>query len=144
VETEESQALIGFVKAHHRALKNLSAAVENEFCSIILTSLDGQPISSSERLLLAATARSANSGMTWNRKRTTLSDWGAAPTLIEPVTGKLTLRNMAPLQRIEILPLDGAGKPAGQPQAGRNVDGDFTFELAAELATTWYLIRIRR
>ncbi|MHC4510845.1 MAG: hypothetical protein ACYTAO_18130 [Planctomycetota bacterium] len=82
--------------------------------------------------------------MTWNRKRTTLSDWGAAPTLIEPVTGKLTLRNMAPLQRIEILPLDGAGKPAGQPQAGRNVDGDFTFELAAELATTWYLIRIRR
>ncbi|MHC4510844.1 MAG: hypothetical protein ACYTAO_18125 [Planctomycetota bacterium] len=28
VETEESQALIGFVKAHHRALKNLSAAVE--------------------------------------------------------------------------------------------------------------------
>ncbi|MHC4541885.1 MAG: hypothetical protein ACYS74_19225 [Planctomycetota bacterium] len=48
------------------------------------------------------------------------------------------------MQRIEILPLDGAGKPAGQPQAGRNVDGDFTFELAAELATTWYLIRIRR
>ncbi|UCC99143.1 MAG: hypothetical protein JSW66_04500 [Phycisphaerales bacterium] len=144
VETDKSQALIGFVKARHPALKNLSAAVENEFCSIILTSLDGEPISSSSRLLLAATARSANSKMIWNRKRTTLPDWGTAPTLIEPVTGKLTLRNMVPLQRIEMIPLDGAGKPSARARTGGNVEGNFTFELAGEPATTWYLIRIRR
>ncbi|MHC4368600.1 MAG: hypothetical protein ACYSW8_13410 [Planctomycetota bacterium] len=56
VETEKSQALIGFLKGHDHKLKNLSAIVENEFCSIILTSLDSQPISGSRRLLLVATA----------------------------------------------------------------------------------------
>ncbi|MHC4561058.1 MAG: hypothetical protein ACYS80_27580, partial [Planctomycetota bacterium] len=68
VETEKSQALIGFVKYHNKVMKNLSAAVENKFCSIVLTSLDNQSISSSKSLLLVATVRSANTGMIWNQK----------------------------------------------------------------------------
>ncbi len=149
VETEKSQALIGFVKDNNRELKNLSAAVENEFCSIILTSLDGQPIFSSGRLLLVATARSANSGMTWNESRTSLSDWGAAPMVIEPVKAKLTLRNMEPSKRVEILPLTGEGKAAGDPVIAQSGTGGFTFGIglvrqAGEPATTWYLITVRR
>jgi hypothetical protein len=149
VETEKSQALIGFVKDNNRELKNLSAAVENEFCSIILTSLDGQPISSSGRLLLVATARLANTKMTWNESRTSLSDWGAAPTLIEPVKGKVTLRNLKPSPRIEILPLNGAGKAAADPLTAQGGTEDFTFDIGlvrqvGEPATTWYLITVRR
>jgi len=60
------------------------------YCSIILTSLDGQPISRSQRLLLVATAQAANDRMTWNEDRTSLSDWGSAPTVIEPVKGKVS------------------------------------------------------
>ncbi|MBL7186276.1 MAG: hypothetical protein ISS70_08110 [Phycisphaerae bacterium] len=143
VETERSQVLIGFVKGHDYELKNLSATVENEFCSIILTSLDGQPISRSQRLLLVTTARSANSGMIWNEKRTTLSDWGSAPTVIEPVKGKIFLRNLKPAQRIEATPLDGAGKSLGDSIIARDIKGDCTLAVG-EQATTWYLIRIRR
>jgi hypothetical protein len=143
VETEKSQALIGFLKGHDHKLKNLSAIVENEFCSIILTSLDSQPISGSRRLLLVATARSANTGMIWNEERTTLSDWGSAPTVIEPVNGTIFLRNLEPLQRIEMVPLDGAGKPLGDSINARNVQGALTLRIG-EQATTWYLIRIQR
>ena len=143
VETEKSQALIGFVKDDQKELKNLSAAVDNAFCSIVLTSLEDRPISNSEHLLLTATARSANTGMTWNEKRTSLSDWGTAPTVIEPVRGKVVLRNLEPLQRIEIIPLDGAGKMIGDPIRARSVKGDFVVQIGRP-ATVWYLIRIQR
>jgi hypothetical protein len=143
VGTEKSQALIGFVKGHNKELKNLSATVENEFCSIILTTLDGQPISRSQRLLLATTARSANNGMTWNENRSSLSSWGSAPTVIEPVRGKVILRNLEPLQQIEIIPLDGEGKALGYTVFAHGTKGDFILSIG-EQATTWYLIRIQR
>lgn len=143
VETEKSQALIGFIKGHNKALKNLSAAVENEFCSIILTSLDGQSLSCSQRLLLVTTARSENNGMIWNEKRTTLSNWGSAPTVIEPVKGKVILRNLEPLQKVEIIPLDGAGKALGHTVSARTANGEVILSIG-EQATTWYLVRVHR
>jgi hypothetical protein len=143
VETEKSQALIGFVKGHNKALKYLSAAVENEFCSIILTSLDGQSLSCSQRLLLVTTARSENNGMVWNEKRTTLSNWGSAPTVVEPVKGKVILRNLEPLKKVETIHLDGAGKALGYAVTAHNANGDVTLSIG-EKATTWYLVRIQR
>ncbi|MHC4167659.1 MAG: hypothetical protein ACYSWQ_11925, partial [Planctomycetota bacterium] len=143
VETDRSQALIGFLKGRDNQLKNLSAAVENEFCSIILTSLDGQTISRSGQLLLVTTARSANSGMIWNQKRTTLVNWGSAPTVIEPVRGEIVLRGLEPSQRVEMIALDGGGKPLRDSVSGRAVKGDVTLPVG-EQATTWYLINIQR
>jgi hypothetical protein len=142
VETEKSQALIGFVKDYNKTLKNISAAIENEFCSIILTSLDGQPISCSQQLLLVTTARSANNGMIWNENRTSLSNWGSTPTVIEPVIGKVILRNLEPSQQIETIPLDGAGKALGHTVSA-HVKGDFILPIG-EQATMWYLVRIQR
>jgi hypothetical protein len=81
--------------------------------------------------------------MIWNEERTTLSDWGSAPTVIEPVNGTIFLRNLEPLQRIEMVPLDGAGKPLGDSINARNVQGALTLRIG-EQATTWYLIRIQR
>ncbi len=143
VETDRSQAMLGFLKGCDYKLKNLSAKVENEFCSIILTSPDDQPISRSERLLLAATARSANSGMVWNDKRTTLTDWGSAPTVIEPVKGEIVLRNLKPYRRMEMIPLDGGAKPSGQSISRRAGRGDVTLPIG-EQATTWYMIKVDR
>ena len=143
VETEKSQALIGFLKGHNKALKNLSAAVENEFCSIILTSLDEQSLSCSKRLLLVTTARSENKGMVWNKNRTSLSNWGSAPTVIEPVKGKVILRNLEASQKIEIIPLDGAGKALGYTVSAHSTNGEVILSIG-EQATTWYLVRIQR
>jgi hypothetical protein len=142
VETEKSQAFIGFVKDNDIVLKNLSVEVENEFCSIILTSLDGQPISCSERLLLATTARSANTGMIWNENRTSLSNWGSEPSVIEPVKGKILLQNIEPLHRIEVIPLDGAGKELGDSISVETINVGYTLHIGEP--TTWYLIRIAR
>ena len=143
IETERSQALIGFVKDNNKTLKHLSATVENDFCAIILTSLDAEPISGCERLLLVAAGRSANSGMTWNRERTSLSDWGNAPTVMEPVKGEVTLRDLEPSQQIEVIALDGAGRAMGDSVTVSGARREFTLTVG-EQATTWYLVKIQR
>ncbi len=143
VETNKSQALIGFIKDNNKSLRNLSVEVDNTFCSIILTSLDGQSISNSERLLLVTTARSANTNMMWNDKRTSLSDWGIAPTVIEPVKGTVALRNLNPSEQAIIVPLNGSGQPSGEPVKAQDLDRGFTFTVG-EPATPWYLVKIQR
>jgi hypothetical protein len=81
--------------------------------------------------------------MAWNEKRTSLSDWGSAPTVIEPVKGKVVLRNLEPLQRIEVIPLDGAGKALENSVSAHSVKGDFVIQIGPP-ATVWYLVRIQR
>jgi len=143
VQTDRSQACTGFMKDVREPLRNLAATVDNEFCSIVLTSLDGKPISTAERLLLVTTARSANTGMEWNDKRTTLAHWGTRPTVIEPVTGSVTLKNLETAQRIEAVPLDGAGGLlASAIPATKSAEG-YQIRLG-QPATPWYLIRVSR
>ena len=117
--------------------------MENQFAGIILTSLDAKPLSSSDKLLLVATARSANTDMKWNDKRTSLLSWGSAPVLIEPVKGRITLRNLKPYKKAEVIPLNGEGKPLTQPIAlKKSPDGPVI--TIGQPATTWYLINIKR
>ena len=96
VETDRAQALIGFVKANHRTLKNLSADISNNFATILLTSMNDKPLASADRMLLNACSRVANTEEKWNDAHTGLGRGGQghSPTLIEPVTGTVTLRNI--------------------------------------------------
>jgi hypothetical protein len=143
VQTDKSQALIGFVGENEKPLKNLSAQVENDFCAIILTCLDGKPISGSEKLLLTATARSANTAMKWNDKKTSLVDWGSAPTVIEPVKGHVTLENLKPHKKFEVIALDGAGKSLAKPIEAQTSPKGVRIAIG-EPPTAWYLINITR
>ncbi len=143
IQTDRSQGLIGFVGRVTEPLKNLATAVDNEFCSIILTSLDGKPIAGADRLLLVATARCANTGMKWNEERTSLTDWGTAPTVIEPVKGSITLRNLVSVRQIEVLPLNSGAKPLGKSLPVQKTADGYRISVGAP-ATPWYLIRISR
>ena len=144
IETQKSQALIGFVRDNPKILANLSASVKNEFCSIILTCLDGESIARANNLLLVTTSKVANTGQTWEEDRRFIENLGTAPTLIEPVTGKLILRNLEQVKQIEVFPLDGAGRVMGKAVKGRKVkEGEFIISVG-DPATTWYLIKVSR
>ena len=143
VKTNNSQALIGFVKNNPKILANMSAVVDNEFCSIVLTSLDGQPIARAENLLLVAASRSANTGQKWEEDRRFIVEWGTAPTVIEPVSGMIKLRNLEGAQAVEAQPMDGGGKALGRPIQARKVGDGFEIT-AGSPATTWYLIKVIR
>ena len=99
VDTDRTQALVGHSTVRPRRLKHLDATLDNEFAAIVLTSIDGRPISVSERMLLTVGARVANTGMVWNDERTTVAQWGGGPSLIENVTGTVVLRNLTSAAR---------------------------------------------
>jgi hypothetical protein len=146
VETARSQALIGFLRPAAKPLPNLHVAVETGFCSIVLTSLSEQPIAQTDRLLLVATARAANTGMKWNDERASLTDWGTEPTVIEPVKGQITLKNLnaaQKIQKIEVIPLDSGARAIGDPVPAEWTSAGYRIVLG-ERVTPWYLIRIMR
>jgi hypothetical protein len=143
VDSPRSQALIGFPSALERMPENLSAQVGNPFCAIVLTSLDGQPIASSARMLLTTVARVANTGMEWNSEHTGLAEWGGPPTLIEPVSGAIALRGLRGAMAVLAQPLNGAGLPLG-PQLHAVREGDAWRITVGQPATTWYEIAVQR
>jgi hypothetical protein len=68
-------------------------SMQTPFEALMLVPADPtQPIATADRLLLAAVARSKNTGMVRSPDRTSVSDqWGKAPALIEVVAGVLSL-----------------------------------------------------
>jgi hypothetical protein len=143
VDTPRSQALIGFVKVNDKSVTNLAADVKNRFCTIWITSLESQPISRASRLLLTLGSRVENEGMRWNERRSNLAEWGGSPTLIEPVIGRITVRNLDHARTVTAQALDGSGQPLGEPiRAEKKAEG-WDIPLG-KVVTTWYEVMVTR
>jgi hypothetical protein len=143
VETDRTQALIGFVKANHKTLKNLGAEITNDFATIVLASMDDQPLARSGKMLLTTGSRVANTGQKWNAARTNLTNQGGSPTLIEPVTGVVVLRNLTGAKTVRVVALDGSGKPIGDPISGKKTAAGWEISVG-EPVTTWYVVTVTR
>lgn len=144
VDSPRSQALIGFIRDNRgKTTKHLAAEIENDFAVITLSSLKPEPIQRSNLLLLTACSRWQNTGSTWNARHTLWEKWGHGPTLIEPVTGWLMLRELDGAVQVKLIPLDGASQPVGDPIMGRRLEDGWEIPLGAPV-TTHYLIEVTR
>jgi hypothetical protein len=94
-------------------------------------------------MLLTAGSRVTNTGMKWNDAHTRLVNYGGSPTLIEPVTGTVTLRNLEKARGVSVAALDGAGKPVGETILARKTKDGWVFPIGVPV-TTWYVVSIRR
>lgn len=143
VDTPRSQALIGFVKANGVSVSNLSADVQNRFCTILLNSIEPEPIPRASKLLLTVGSRVENQGMQWNPRRSNLSDWGGSPTLLEPVVGRITLRALDHAKAVSAQPLDGSGQPTGELIHGARTAQGWEIPVGTPV-TTWYEVTVAR
>jgi hypothetical protein len=145
VETDRTQSLIGFVKANHKSLKNLSADISNNFATIVLTSMDGKALSASGKMLLSACSRVANTDQKWNDARTALGRGGQghSPTLIEPVSGTVTLRNIQGAKSVTATALDGSGKAIGDAIPAKKTAEGWEIPVG-DPVTTWYTVAVSR
>jgi len=82
------------------------------YAQVGVISLDGEPFNTARRLLVHTTARAENTGMIYRSFRAGVSDLGAAPILLEPVTGTLSWQ-LAPGESATLTPLDWHGRKAG-------------------------------
>jgi hypothetical protein len=126
------------------ALAHLSPSLDTDFCALMLTALDDKPIAASSRLLLAATARSTNTGFSWEDDRQTVATWGRGPTRIEPVRGTITLKGLdgAKAVRVRVLTAIGAVADTSPIRAEETPDG-WRFPIGST-ATTWYVVEVDR
>ncbi len=143
IDSPRSQGLVGFVKANGKRVTNLSAGVSNTFCAIILSSLDARPISAAGRMLLVTGSRVENTGMTWNAAQTRPANWGGPPTVIEPVTGTITLRNLDQANKVTTKALDGSGRPMGDPIIAKKTDAGWEIAIG-QIVTPWYELTVER
>jgi hypothetical protein len=143
VDSPKSQAMIGFLKSDGVSITNLAANVENAFCTILLTSIGGDPIAKTSRLLLVAGGRVENTGQQWNSAGTDVTNWGGSPTLIEQVKGSVILRHIESARAVHLQPIDGAGKPLGPWIDALKVGDDWKMLLGSPI-TTWYEITVDR
>jgi len=141
IDSDQSEAFVGFTK-DWKPLKHLSAEVKNQFAAIQVSSLDSQPIARSNRLLISAASRVTNTGFKWNDTRTRAVSQGGSPTLIEPVSGTITLRNLDGAKGVSATALDGSGAPVGEPTAGRKTADGWLLAIG-DPVTTWYVVSIR-
>ncbi|MDD2600247.1 MAG: cellulase family glycosylhydrolase [Kiritimatiellae bacterium] len=145
VNAPATEALIGYVKSNACETRHIKPNIQNEFCSIMLVPMDGKPIDSSEKLLLAMTGWCGNKNMLWDDQRKGLEEWGIAPTQIQPVTGSITLRDFKGVKNMVVKPLTAAGKPAGAPALTlmSEFPGEATFSTGSPAATMWLVEIVR-
>jgi hypothetical protein len=124
-----------------KGTSNLAAQVENEFCCVFLTSLDGKEISQADRLLLTTTARATLSAFEWNADRKTIKSWGRAPTVIEPVRGAVTLLGLKAADSVVFTPLAAEGRPLEGAVRAEMSDSGWRIPIGTR-ATTWYLVEV--
>jgi hypothetical protein len=142
IDTDRTQALVGFVK-NGKQLKNLAAEIDNDFASVTLTSLDSKPVSEASKMVLTAGSRVANTGMKWNSEHTKVVNQGGVPSLIEPVTGKIVLRNLQGAKGVSVTALDGSGCPLGAKIHAQRAGEGWSFAIGNPV-TTWYVVSVER
>lgn len=117
--------------------------VANDYATVVLTSQDGKPISSSRSMLLLASSGSENTGMKWNQDRNSVgTDWGTGPTLINPVSMTLTIKPGVFSGTPKVWALSGTGERRALLPNTILSDGSIEWVFGPAYKTIWYEILV--
>ena len=125
IDTPRTQAATGWVGAEKINLKDVTFGITTPKAAVCVTSLDGQPIGASRRILITAVARAVE-----NPDRKT-------PYLSEPVSGAVTIRSQVSGLKLAALGPDGKELPAAAPATS---GGAYTINLPVAGGTHWFLL----
>lgn len=121
-------------------LTDIQVELESRFATVAVSSLTGDPIGSSERLLVSAVGRAENSGMVYNLHRTLVLETGTGPVLLEPVRGEVRIRTQH--ADLKVTAIDTSGR-AIQPIAAPWQVGWLRIPLGKPAVTMYYLVEKR-
>jgi hypothetical protein len=139
INTPRTQALVGFIVGQLLSLQNLSVNCSTPFASIVLSSLNKDPISKSKRLLLTAGGRAENSGQKYNAVRTQLKEVGKKPVLIEGVEAEISIVTFTNPKTVSVFALDLAGSRIGKVPALLKT-GKISFKIGPQYKALLYEI----
>jgi len=113
LNSERTQGAFGALAGKTVECDDVTVETTNPFCAILVTAMEKKPIRRAGRLLVAAVGRSQNMGVPGAQDS---ARGGRPPCLMEPVTGKLSIRT--PLGKVYAL--DAMGYRIGEVAAERD------------------------
>jgi hypothetical protein len=128
VDTARTQAAGGFIGGRTLALEAVTLKLTTPKAAVAVSSLDGAPIGSSQRILLTTVAQ------------VVAGEDGSLPYRAQPVSGELSIKSTQPLVLVPLTP-GGREQPAIAP--ARSAAGVLTFPLPDRVATHYFLLRVQ-
>jgi len=113
VTADRIQGAAGFLKGEQLKFKNLRISCSTPYAAAFLLSIDGKPISSSNKLALCTAARTDNTGSQYGPSRTSVIFGGSAPIIQEPVTATFTI-TLSKALKLKVFTLDANGYKSGE------------------------------
>ena len=140
IDSARAQGATGFLKRRGAIrLKDVVIQLQNEYGSVLVVSLDGEPIRSSAKLLLQVMTEDNNFGWkTTGGEPRTIADLGAPPIVVRKPSGTVTL-NRPDAGSLQIEALDGHGYTREKLSAAGGGSGTVRVELLPDCL--YYLIR---
>ncbi|MHC4581674.1 MAG: glycosyl hydrolase family 5, partial [Planctomycetota bacterium] len=124
IDTDRTQAIHGWIGGESLSLKQTSFEIATPKAAVAVSSLDGQPIGRSRKVLISAFARAVP------------SSGGRMPMLSEPVEGRLRIAGPPGLK---LIPLAGDSGRLGALNVEHS-DGKYLVELPARAGTHWFML----
>jgi hypothetical protein len=126
IDTPKTQAVSGWIGGKTLKLTDATIEINTKKATVALTSIDDQPLASSQNILITTVARALPKVIY------------SLPYESEPVVGTITLRTKA--SGLELLALNSNGKVTERLEPQRTADG-LTFRLPTGHGTHWYALR---
>jgi hypothetical protein len=139
INAQKTKAAYGFLGEEGVIdLNGFSMNVKTDFATVVLSSLNDEPIERSENMLLTAVGRSDNSGCKYNDGHTEQIEAGYEPVLIEVIEAEIVIKTEISGLKIWSVNPDGFLKGA---IPGTYKEGVLKFEIGNEYESMHYLIQ---
>jgi hypothetical protein len=137
INTPRTQSAFGRLNGTVQATHDCSFTINNAYASVQLSSLDANPIATSGKLLLVATARAQNTGMGYDLLESKVVVTGREPIVAEPVTGTVSFATNKSSLTLYPIAVGGARRAGVSVPV---ISGTAAVELKAEYQTLFYEI----
>ncbi len=137
MNTPRAQAVSGYTSGKAIELDDVKFEINNYHATAYLNSVDDAPLYSSKKILLTVIGDTRNTGQVMSDDEKTLENGGTAPILVEPITGKVTIKTNT---RITVKAVTPNGKVVPTFIPTTKTDGGYTFEMKSQYKTMYYQI----
>jgi hypothetical protein len=124
IDTDKTQAVHGWIGGEFLRLKCVDFEITTPKAAVAVSSLDGQAIGKSRKMLISAVARAVP------------SEGGRMPMLSEPVNGRIRI---AGSRGLKLVPLAGDGSELPVLEV-EYADGKYVVELPPQSGTHWLML----
>lgn len=116
-------------------IKIETGSIKPNYGMVLLSSVDGQSLESTDKIILLSTSHSENKNMKWNEERTSVGkDWGTGPTQVTSFDAKIEWQTQA---KWECYSLDGTGQRKKSIPV-KYGNGSVIFDISRNDKTLWY------